>query len=140
MKILLAVDGSPVSAHATKHVIKLARLLAETPEVLLFHADPPLLQAAAVKLGVEAVQRYHSENSRFAIKAAHAALTRAQVKFTELLVIAEPAEAIVQQAKKARVDLIVMGSHGRGALKGLLLGSVAGKVIAHGDTPVTVVR
>jgi nucleotide-binding universal stress UspA family protein len=140
MKILLAVDGSPISTRATKHAIKLMRLFAEPSHLVLFHADPPLLQAAAVKLGIEAVQRYHAENNRFAIKAAHAALTRAQVPFTEMLVVAEPAEAIVKQAKKGRFDLIVMGTHGRSALKGLLLGSVAGKVIAHGETPVTVVR
>lgn len=140
MKILLAVDGSPISTRATRHVIKLVRQLAEPAELVLFHADPPLLQAAAVKLGVEALQRYHAENNKFAIKAAHAALTRAQVPFTQMLVVAEPAEAIVNQAKKGRFDLIVMGSHGRSALRGLLLGSVTGKVIAHGETPVTVVR
>lgn len=140
MKILLAVDGSPVSTHATKFAIKLVRELAAPSELVLFHADPPLLQAAAIKLGVEAVQRYHAENNQFAIKSAQATLNRAKVTFTEKLVVAEPAEAIVKQAKKGRFDLIVMGTHGRGALKGLLLGSVAGKVIAHGTTPVTVVR
>ena len=140
MKILLAVDGSPISTRATRHAIKLVRQLAQPADLVLFHADPPLMQAAAIKLGVDAVQRYHAENSKFAIKSAHAALTRAQLPFTETLVVAEPAEAIVQHAKKGRFDLVVMGTHGRGALQGLLLGSVAGKVIAHGETPVTVVR
>ena len=140
MKILLAVDGSPISTRATKFAIKLARTLSKPVELVLFHADPPLLQAAAIKLGADAVQRYHAENSQFAIKSAQAALTRAKVPFTEKLVVAEPAEAIVQHAKKGRFDLVVMGTHGRGALQGLLLGSVAGKVIAHGETPVTVVR
>lgn len=140
MKILLAVDGSPVSTQATKFATKLLRQLSEPAELVLFHADPPLLQAAAVKLGIDAVKRYHDENNAFAVKGARASLNRAQVKFSELLVVAEPAEAIVQHAKKGRFDLIVMGSHGRGALKGLLLGSVASKVIAHGETPVTVVR
>ena len=140
MKILLAVDGSPVSTLATKFAIKLVRLLAEPAELVLFHADPPLLHVAAIKLGVDAVKRYHDENNRFAIKSAHAALIRAKVAFTEQLVVAEPAEAIAQHARKGRFDLIVMGSHGQGALKGLLLGSVAAKVIARGETPVTVVR
>ena len=140
MKILLAVDGSPISTRAAKYAVALVRQLAEPAELMLFHADPPLLQAVAVKLGLEAVQRYHAENSKFAIKAARAALTRAQVPFIEMLVVAEPAEAVVRQAKKGHFDLIVMGSHGRSALQGLLLGSVAGKVIAHCDTPVTIVR
>jgi nucleotide-binding universal stress UspA family protein len=140
MKILLAVDGSPISTRAVRHAIKLAKQLTEPAELVLFHADPPLLQAVAVKLGVDAVHRYHAENGRHATKAARAALTRAHVPFTELLVVGEPAEAIVRRAAKGRVDLIVMGTHGHGALQGLLLGSVAAKVIAHGNTPVTVVR
>lgn len=140
MKILLAVDGSPVSSHAVKHVVKLARQLAAPAELILFHADPPLMQAVAVKLGVEQLSRYHADNSRHATKAARAALARAQVPFTELLVVGEPAEAIVRHAAKIRAEVIVMGTHGHGALQGLLLGSVATKVIAHGDIPVTVVR
>lgn len=140
MKILLAVDGSPISSHAVKHVVKLARQLAAPAELVLFHADPPLMQAVAVKLGVEQVSRYHADNSRYATRAARTALTRAHVPFTELLVVGEPAEAIVRHAGKIRAELIVMGSHGHGALQGLLLGSVATKVIAHAGMPVTVVR
>ena len=48
--------------------------------------------------------------------------------------------AIIQAAKAERCDLIVMGTHGQGALQRLLLGSVASKVIAQTDIPVTVVR
>lgn len=140
MKILLAVDASPISTRAAKHAVKLARQLAEPAELVLFHADPPLLQAVAVKLGLEAVQRYHADNGKFATKAARAVLTRAKVAFTDLRVVGEPAEAIMRQANKGRFDLIVMGSHGSGPLQRLLLGSVAAKVIAHCDTPVTVVR
>lgn len=140
MKVLLAVDGSPISTRAVRHAVKLNKQLASPAELVLFHADPPLLQAVAVKLGVEAVHRYHAENGRHATKAARAALTRAHVPFNELLVVGEPAEAIVRHARKGRFDLVVMGTHGHGALQGLLLGSVATKVIAHGDIPVTVVR
>ncbi len=43
-------------------------------------------------------------------------------------------------AKAERADLILMGSHGRGTLKNLLLGSVASKVIATSTVPVMVVR
>ncbi|HSM11640.1 MAG TPA: universal stress protein [Lysobacter sp.] len=140
MKILLAVDGSPVSTRAAKHVIDLTRKMSAPPELVLLNADPPLLQAAAVKIGIEGVKRYHQENGEYATRSARAALTRAQVPFTEMLVVAEPAEAIIDEAGKGRHDLIVMGSHGRGAIKGLLLGSVTSKVIANCDTPVTVVR
>ncbi len=140
MKILVAVDGSPISTKAVKFAIKLARMLAEPPELTLFHADPPLLNSVAIKIGPEGLKRYHDDNAKFATKAARAALNRAHVPFEEEQMVAEPAEAIVRYAKRGGFDLIVMGSRGRSALSGLLLGSVTSKVIAHCDIPVTIAR
>lgn len=140
MKILLAVDGSPVSRRAVQHAIRLAKQLAAPADVTVLNADPPLLQSVAIKLGAEAVRRYHAENAQAATRDARAALKRARLPFRELLVIAEPADAIVREARAGKHDLVVMGTHGRGALEGLLLGSVARKVIAQSSVPVTVVR
>src|SRR5688572_30994231 len=112
MKILLAVDGSPISLRAAKFVAKLAKQLAEPPDVILFNADPPLMQAVAIKLGLQAAARYHAENGAYAVKAARAALKRAHVAFTEKLVVSDPAPSIVKTAKAERCDLVVMGSHG----------------------------
>jgi len=140
MKILVAVDGSPVSRKAVRHAIRLAGALAGPAELTVFNADPPLLQAAATKLGTEAVRRYHQDNGQYAAREARSLLKKAQLAFKEKLVVGDPAEAIVREAKAGRHDLVVMGTHGRGALQGLLLGSVARKVIAQSTVPVTVVR
>lgn len=140
MKILVAVDGSPISTKAVRHAARLAQQLAAPPEIVLLHADPPLLQSVAVKLGADAVKRYHADNAREATRAARAALKRSGLAFRECMVVAEPAEAIIREAKKARAELIVMGTHGHGAIKALIVGSVAAKVITQADVPVTVVR
>lgn len=140
MRLLLAVDGSPVSRRAVQHAVRLARQLASPPELVLFNADAPLLQSVAIKLGAEAVRRYHAENAQAAMRDARALLKRARLAFVEAQVIGDPVEAIVREAKRGRYDLVVMGTHGRGALEGLLLGSVARKVIAQSTVPVTVVR
>lgn len=140
MKILVAVDGSDIGTRAARHAAKLASQLATPPELVLFNADPPMMQAVAVKIGIEEAHRIHAENGQYALRGARAALKRAQAHFSELLVVGEPAEAIVREAKKGRYDLIVMGTHGRGALEGLFMGSVARKVIAQTNVPVTVVR
>ena len=139
MKILLAVDGSVISTRAARQAAKLAQKIPDA-SVTLFNADPPLLQAAAVKMGVEATHRYHAGNSRYASRGARAALKRARVSFEEKAVVGDPAKRIAQEAKKGRYDLVVMGSHGRGGLKGVLLGSVAQKVIHLSEVPVLVVR
>ena len=140
MKILLAVDGSPMSTRAAKHAARVAAQLATPAQLVLFNADPPMMQAVAVKIGLEATRRIHAENGQHAIRAARTALKRAHVQFSERLAVGDPAGAIIKAAKAERCDLIVMGTHGQGALQRLLLGSVASKVIAQTDIPVTVVR
>jgi len=51
-----------------------------------------------------------------------------------------PSVAIVDYAKQARVDLIVTGTHGRGAVAHLLMGSVAERVVRTAPCPVLTVR
>jgi nucleotide-binding universal stress UspA family protein len=57
-----------------------------------------------------------------------------------VLMSASPATAIVTYADEQRIDLIVMGTHGRGAVAHLLLGSVAEKVVRAAHCPVMTVR
>jgi nucleotide-binding universal stress UspA family protein len=52
----------------------------------------------------------------------------------------QPWEAIVKTAKGRKCDLIVMASHGRRGIEGLLLGSETHKVLTHSKTPVLVCR
>jgi nucleotide-binding universal stress UspA family protein len=52
----------------------------------------------------------------------------------------EPGDQIVRAGRAARVDLIVMGTHGRRGLKRLYLGSVARHVAASAPCPVMTVR
>jgi nucleotide-binding universal stress UspA family protein len=57
-----------------------------------------------------------------------------------LVTSGSPAMAIVQYAKDADIDLIVMGTHGRGAVAHLIMGSVAEKVVRAAPCPVLTVR
>lgn len=140
MKILIAVDGSPMSRHAVQHVIRLAHALAKAPAITVLNADPPLMQSIAIRLGADNVRHYHADNWQYATRDARALLKRNRLPFREVTVVGEPAQAIAHEARAGRHDLIVMGSHGRGALEGLLLGSVARKVITQSTVSVTVVR
>jgi nucleotide-binding universal stress UspA family protein len=140
MKILVAVDGSKISQKAVKFAIHLAQSLRDKAQLVVLYVEPPLLVAVANRLGAEATAKFHAENGRFALKSAIKALKRAEVDWSEKLLIEEPADGIVRYAAKSKCDLIVLGSHGHGALKGLFLGSVTTKVISRTDIPVTVVR
>jgi nucleotide-binding universal stress UspA family protein len=140
MRIVLAVDGSPASTRAARHVANLYRQLAEKPDVIALHVDEPLLRSVAMALGTQAVDKYHADNGKQALKGARAALTRARVDFTAKVLVGDPAQAIVKFIKSSKCDQLVMGSHGRGAFKSLVLGSVATKILSQCDVPVTIVR
>jgi nucleotide-binding universal stress UspA family protein len=140
MKILLAVDGSEVGLAAVRHLVAFAQALAEPPAVTLVYVDPPLLRSVALELGSDGVARYHAENGAYALKKARTALKRAQLPFAEKVLVGEPADSIVKQAKASKADLVVVGTHGRGALKQLFVGSVALKVIGLSPVPVLVAR
>lgn len=140
MKILVAVDGSEIALAAVRHVVEFCKALAEMPDVILLYVDPPLLRSVALELGSDGVERYHDENGAYAMKKARSALKRAQLLFVQKIVVGEPAASIVKQAKASKADMIVVGTHGRGALKQLFVGSVALKVIALSPVPVLVAR
>jgi len=57
-----------------------------------------------------------------------------------VMTAASPAFAIIDYAKENAIDLIVMGTHGRGALAHLLMGSVAERVVRLASCPVLTVR
>jgi nucleotide-binding universal stress UspA family protein len=57
-----------------------------------------------------------------------------------LLTFTDPAHGIVTYATKEKIDLIVMGTHGRGVWSHLLMGSVAEKVVRMAPCPVLTVR
>ena len=59
---------------------------------------------------------------------------------TVLRVSAAPAPTIVEYAREANVDLIVIGTHGRGAMAHLFMGSVAERVVRTAPCPVLTVR
>ena len=140
MKILVAVDGSDISLRAVKFVIGLNRELAKPAKVTLLAVDPPPFPGVETRIGAAATRQLHEESLQRCLKDARRSLSRAKLELDERGEIGEIAPTILSVAKKERVDLIVLGSHGRGGVRGMLLGSVSSKVIAQSDIPVTIVR
>ncbi len=140
MKILVAVDGSDISMRAVRFVIALNRKLTKPARVTLMAVDPPPFPGVETRIGTKATRQMHEETLESMLKDARRSLSRAKLELNERAEIGEIADTILNVAKKERVDLIVLGSHGRGAVKGILLGSVSSKVIAQTEIPVTIVR
>lgn len=141
--ILIPTDGSPLCGRAISQGIALAKLL----------------QAKVV--GVTVVQPLHTGTPRSFIPANLAGVVHAQIEqlAAEKLADVEQAakaagvacetiketndhawQGIIQAAKANGCDLIVMASHGRRGVSGVVLGSETQKVLTHSTVPVLVVR
>ncbi len=140
MKILLAVDDSAVAAKAIRRMAKLAKELKHAPQVSVLHVVPRLSRAAEKEFGKAGPGRYYDGQSEAVLKTLRPQLGRAGLAFEERKAIGDPAPTILAEARAAKADMIVIGSHGKGALKSLLIGSVTQKVIALSALPVLVVH
>ena len=137
-RILIAVDDSPLAAHAADVGIELARSLGG--EVALIHVIDPAL-GCAPDSGVPAADLLASaEQEGKRLLAAFRPRTTLQAPPLEFVPVGKPATEIVQAAHAWSADVIVIGSHGRGGMSRLLLGSVAEGVMRHAACPVLVIR
>jgi nucleotide-binding universal stress UspA family protein len=141
MKLLVAIDGSKNSLRALKYATKLAGRLAEPAELVLVNAhDDIALRGASQFVGKDAVKGYLDDIAREELKEAIAAADKAKVPYTVRMARGPVAQAIVKVGADESVDTIVLGSKGRTALKDLLIGSVAQRVIAIAGVPVVLVK
>jgi nucleotide-binding universal stress UspA family protein len=141
MKILHPTDFSECAEQARAQAIRLARALGA--EIILFHVSVEAPLYAEGMLAGSTVQKIYDAQRKWAEEAleARAAETRAAGPPARWkLTAGVPFAAIVRAAEEEGADMIVMGTHGRRGLEGLLLGSVANKVVRLAPCPVLTVR
>ncbi len=132
--ILVATDFSDTSGVALDYGRSLARTFGASLH-LLHVMDNPFLRPTA--LDPHELKRTTEDRLNQRLSAADRDTLHADAW---LEVSDNPADAIVRCAKARDIDLIVMGTHGRGAVAQLLVGSVAEKVVRTSPCPVLTVR
>ena len=135
--ILVPIDFSDTSNHALEYARTLAEPFNATLHVLHVVVDP-YTQTWAADAGVDPAKLLDAWQAD--AKNQFAELPLEHANFLIITRVGEPFVEIVRYAKAYDVDLIVMGTHGRGALKQMLLGSVATKVVRKAPCPVLTVR
>ena len=143
--ILIPTDGSPLSQRAAAAGVRLAKQLGARVTGL-FAAPPatPVIYRAVLPVGY-ATPREHEQMIRKSVQhhlgAIEAAARAARVRCETLSITSDfPADAILTAAKQRGCDLIVMASHSRKGLRGVLLGSETQKVLVGSAIPVLVYR
>jgi len=138
-KILCAIDRSPSSLQAFGYAIALARWQSARLNLLevIEEALPPGVNRAPTSDGVPNETRTTLERDlRRVLTARRASDVKVEISLRNGNVVQE----ILAQAKTSRPDLMVIGSHGRGGIQRLVLGSVAEKVLRLATCPVLTVR
>ena len=145
--ILFPTDGSPISQRAAKFAVELAR--SSGAKLTAVHTIPRFSPPAFGEGMLPYPELYSPEEyKRITEKAAQEMLAKVEAAAkksgvacdTAILDAAAPWKGIVDAAQKRRCDVIVMASHGRRGLEGLVLGSETHKVLTHSKTPVLVCR
>jgi nucleotide-binding universal stress UspA family protein len=142
MKILTAVDGSPASLHAVAHAASLLRR-GEGGEIVLVNVQgPETLEVSDISavMSAAADREQAANQAQNALDKAAELCREAGIAFTACSEIGPVAETIVRLARETRADQIVMGTRGFGAIRRLILGSVAGEVVRRTEIPVTLVK
>lgn len=140
MNILLAVDGSAYTKKMLAYLATHEELLGPTHDYTVLTVQSPLPTRARSALGKEMVEKYYADESEKIVAPVCKFLARHGVEAKRVVKVGPVAETIGKVAEGGKFDLLVMGSHGHGALATLVMGSVTTQVLAHSKVPVLLVR
>jgi nucleotide-binding universal stress UspA family protein len=144
--LLLPVDGSGLALNGATAGVRLAKAL--SARVTAVYVIPPFMpiaygDAAVYVPGLSPLEykKATEKSARKALAAVEAEAKKARVRCkARFLTATQVYDGILRTARSARCDAIVMASHGRGGLAGVLLGSETTRVLAHSKVPVLVLR
>lgn len=141
-RVLLPVDGSECSLRAVALVIG-KRLLYAAPEELEIHlanVQPPLSHDISRFVSQEQIADFHREESEKAMREACELLDKAGATYSCHHRVGHVGEEITALADSLQCDQIVMGTHGRGAFKEFIMGSIPMKIVHLSKIPVLLVK
>jgi nucleotide-binding universal stress UspA family protein len=136
-KLLLATDLTEASASATDEAFELAsRLDASLLVVSVIDPGSLLLPGGRFRVRVDQVRERREQLAQALVERGRVA----GVAVSFLIWTGDPGDMIVEAAEAEHADMILVGSHGRGAVGRLFLGSVSEHVVRNAPCPVLVVR
>jgi len=138
-RILVPTDGSASSRLALFNAVEIAKLTGA--EIILLHVTftPQAYWGNNLAYGVTISQEELEQLGTEIIQETMKNLD-STVKVSPQIITGSPAQSIIKMAADAKIDLIIMGSHGHGPFSGAFLGSVSQRVLAKASCPVMVVK
>jgi nucleotide-binding universal stress UspA family protein len=140
LRFLFPVDGSDASNRAITEFIARMDWYRRIPEIHLLNVQFPQRGNVPLFIDKENIDKYHREEALKELQAARELLDRAGLVCHYHIAVGNPPDVIMQYGKEMACDQIVMGPRGLGAVKRILMGSVASKVIELSTIPVLLIR
>ncbi len=136
-KILLAVDGSDHSQKAAKLAGNLARLSGGSLQMITAYEEVPSYLGEPNRS--QAIAERSAEAQKI-IDESTQEIGDIPGNYEAEILSGDPAETILRVIEVNDIDLVIMGTRGRGGIKSLLLGSQSHKVVSAAPCPVLLVR
>lgn len=140
MKIVFAADGSHCTKKALAFLVTHENLVGPDDEVLVLNVQPAVPPRVRSAVGAEIVRKFHEDEAEKVLAPIRRFLAKHEIRFREDWQVGHAAEQILRAVARSRAHMVVMGTHGHGALGRALLGSVAQKVVAGTEVPVLLVK
>jgi len=138
--VLLLVDGSDNALRAVRDFVARRDWYQQPVELHLLNVQLPIASGLVKSfISKSQIESYYRDEGMAALEQARSALDSAGVPYHHHIGVGELTTTIFAYAKDKNSDLIIMGTHGRGAVRGALLGSVASRMLHQGDIPVLLV-
>ena len=140
MNILLAVDGSKYTKKMLAYLTTHDEIFSANNTYTVLTVQPALPPRARAAVGKDVVNTYYADETDKVLAPVAKFLARHDIHAKSEWKVGPAGETIAKFADEGKFDLLVMGSHGNGALGNLVMGSVATKVLAQCAVPVLMVR
>ena len=140
MRIVLAADGSKFTKKALAFLAANESLCGPADKLAVINVQYPIPPRVRSAVGAAVVNSYHQDEAAKVLGPIEKLLARKDLDWTCEWRVGDPAQQIVQAAHKHKAHMIVMGTHGYGALGRAVLGSVAQRVLHDADVPVLLVK
>jgi len=137
-RILVPTDGSDEGRQAVQHAIALA-VVHEATLHTVYVVNTARYAGLPMESSWEGVDELLRSDAEEAVESVRELAADAGLAVESAVIDGAPSKQIVTYAEETDCDLVVMGTHGRGGIDRLLLGSVTEKVVRSADVPVLTV-
>ncbi|THU71907.1 hypothetical protein C4D60_Mb04t06470 [Musa balbisiana] len=147
-RVMVAIDESESSHYALEWVLSNLRSSLSSSSLVVFTVQPypEISYLNAASFGpppmelIQTVQQHQKELSLSLLEKAKEICIQHGVVAETISEVGDPKEAICEAVEKLKIDLLIVGSHGKGAIQRVFLGSVSNYCVHNAKCPVLVVK